>query len=159
MKGLVAVLVFMSVPLLLQSGQTTQTPVITVGFEHLAFNVADPRAVAKWYSDNLGMKIVKSGGAPSFNHFLSDTAGRMMFELYHTEQAKVLDFKQIEPDALHVAFEVSDVQAMTDKLLKVGATVAKEIRTSDAGDVVITLRDPWGLPIQFLKRSKPMLTR
>jgi hypothetical protein len=47
-------------------------------------------------------------------------------------EAKILDFKQIDPNSLHVAFETSDV--------------------------VITLRDPWSIPIQLLKRTNPMLS-
>jgi uncharacterized glyoxalase superfamily protein PhnB len=48
---------------------------------------------------------------------------------------------------------------MIDKLVKAGATVAKPLSGSDTGDSVVTLRDPWGLPIQLVKRAKPLLTR
>lgn len=137
MKGLGAVLVFTLIALLLQSGRPTQ-PAITVGFEHVAFNVADPAAVAKWYCDNMGMKMVKTGSTP----FISDAGGHMMFELYHKNEAKIVDYKQIDPNSFHVAFETNDVQALRDRLLKAGATVTKDLTKSSNGDVVVTLRDP-----------------
>ena len=151
MKGLGAILVFVSIPLLLQSGQPTQ-PAMTASFEHVAFNVADAAAVTKWYVDNMGMKVPKAG-------FVSDAAGRMMFEIYHKTDAKVMDLKQIDPNSFHIAFETSNIQPMIDKLVKAGATVAKPLSGSDTGDSVVTLRDPWGLPIQLVKRAKPLLTR
>jgi glyoxylase I family protein len=156
MKILGVALVLVSAAMLLQAGQPSQTqPAITAAFEHVAFNVADPQAVAKWYCDNMGMKIAKTGSSP----FVADVAGRMMFEFYHKAEVKILDCKQIDPNSFHVAFETSDVPALRDRLVKAGAKVTRDLATSSNGDVVITLRDPWGLPIQLLKRTQPLLTR
>ncbi|MBN1360836.1 MAG: MBL fold metallo-hydrolase [Sedimentisphaerales bacterium] len=126
-------------------------------FEHIAFNVQDPVAVAKWYCDYLGMKVVRSGPAPAFATFVSDAGGNMMFELYRNVDAPMPDQRRTDPNSFHVAFETDDVKATRDMLLGAGATVAKDIWSTDAGDVVIILRDPWGLPIQFLKRTERML--
>jgi len=156
MKGLGIALVLAASAMVLQSGQPSQTPPGPVAsFEHVAFNVADPQVVAKWYCDNMGMKIAKTGSAP----FVADAAGRMMFEFYHKNEAKVVDYRQIDPNSFHVAFETSDVQALRDKLVKAGAAVTKDLATSSNGDIVMTLRDPWGLPIQLLKRTQPLLQR
>jgi uncharacterized glyoxalase superfamily protein PhnB len=63
----------------------------------------------------------------------------------------------MNPLSLHIAFMVDDVKAITSKLIGAGATIAVDINTTPAGDELIILRDPWGVPIQFLKRAKPML--
>lgn len=130
-----------------------------VRFEHIALNVHDPRAMAKWYCDHLGMKVRRSGPAPTFGTFVSDAGGNMMFELYYNADAAIHDYRRTDPNSFHVAFETDDVKTTRDMLLGAGATVAKDIWNTDAGDVVVILRDPWGLPIQFLKRAQRMLDR
>jgi uncharacterized glyoxalase superfamily protein PhnB len=52
---------------------------------------------------------------------------------------------------------VDDVGAIRDKLQQAGATIAVDMETTPAGDQIIILRDPWALPIQFVKRAKAML--
>ncbi|HEX42806.1 MAG TPA: hypothetical protein ENN81_12220 [Phycisphaerales bacterium] len=42
-------------------------------------------------------------------------------------------------------------------LAAAGATVAKDIEETPAGDKMVILRDPWGVPIQFLTRVEPMV--
>jgi len=57
----------------------------------------------------------------------------------------------------HIAFMVDDVQATRDKLIAAGAKPDWEVETTGDGDVITTARDLWGIPIQLLKRAKPML--
>jgi glyoxylase I family protein len=128
-----------------------------IRLEHVAINVEDPAAMARWYRDNLGMKIVREGPAPANMRFISDSGGNMMLELYNNPPDEVPDYPAMNPLSLHIAFMVDDVKALTKKLIGAGATIAVEMNTTDAGDELIILRDPWGVPIQFLKRSKPML--
>jgi hypothetical protein len=42
-------------------------------------------------------------------------------------------------------------------LIKAGAKLAEDIKRTAVGDQILMLRDPWGQPIQFVKRAKPML--
>ena len=128
-----------------------------IRLEHVAINVEDPAAMARWYRDNLGMKIVREGPAPANMRFISDAGGNMMLELYNNPTDGVPDYPAMNPLTLHIAFMVDDVKAITRKLIGAGAMVAVEIKTTDAGDELIILRDPWGVPIQFLKRAEPML--
>jgi len=51
---------------------------------------------------------------------------------------------------------VDDVKSITRKLIAAGATIAVDVNTTPAGDELVILRDPWGVPIQFLKRTRPM---
>lgn len=129
-----------------------------IRLEHVAFNVADPVKTAQWYVDNLGMKIMREGPAPTNMRFISDSGGNMMIELYHTPQAAVPDYASIDPQTLHVAFMVADVDALRQKLLAARAVSAGEVTTTPAGDKLTFMRDPWGLPIQILHRADPMLS-
>jgi glyoxylase I family protein len=128
-----------------------------IRLEHVAINVEDPAAMAKWYSDNLGMKVVREGPPPANMRFISDSGGNMMLELYNNPPDQVPDYPSMDPLSLHIAFMVDDVKAIISKLTAAGATIAVDINTTPAGDELVILRDPWGVPIQFLKRARPML--
>ena len=129
-----------------------------IRLEHVAINVEDPAATAKWYCENLGMKVVRQGPPPVNMRFISDAGGNMMLELYHNPPDAVPDYASMDPLTLHIAFMVDDVKGTCRKLVAAGATIATEIIVTDSGDELAMLRDPWGVPIQFLKRAKPMLS-
>lgn len=129
-----------------------------IRLEHVAINVQDPVAMAKWYCENLGMKVVREGPAPANARFISDAGGNMMLEIYHNPPDAVPNYASMNPLSLHIAFMVDDVQALRQKLVAVGATIHEDVYATDSGDQIVMLRDPWGVPIQFLKRAKPMLS-
>jgi len=124
--------------------------------EHVAFNVAEPLAVAKWYIENFGMRTVRSGPPPVSAHFLVDAAGQSMVEIYCNTKAPVPDYRKIDPLVLHLAFAVDDVRAMRARLLKAGAMPEGEVTTTEGGDDLAMLRDPWGFAVQLVKRRVPM---
>ena len=128
-----------------------------IRLEHVAINVENPVGMAKWYCENLGMKIVREGPPPVNMRFISDAGGNMMLELYTNPPNAVPDYASMDPLTLHIAFMVEDVEGTCRKLVAAGATVASEMIVTDSGDKLAMLRDPWGVPIQFLKRAKPML--
>ena len=128
-----------------------------IRLEHVAINVEDPAAMAKWYCENLGMKIIRKGPSPVNMRFISDAGGNMMLELYNNPPDAVPDYRSMNPLSLHIAFMVDDVNAITRKLIAAGATIAVDVNTTPAGDELVILRDPWGVPIQFLNRAEPML--
>lgn len=129
-----------------------------IRLEHVAINVEDPVGMAKWYCDNLGMKIVRKGPPPVNMRFISDARGNMMLEVYHNPPDAVPDYASMDPLLLHIAFMVDDVKQTCQRLVAAGATVASDVSTTEGGDEIAMLRDPWGVPIQFVKRAEPMLS-
>jgi glyoxylase I family protein len=129
-----------------------------IRLEHVAINVENPVGMAKWYCDNLGMKIVRKGPPPINMHFISDAGANMMLEIYHNPPDAVPDYASRDPLMLHIAFMVDDVEGTCRKLIAAGGTFATEITVTDSGDKLAMLRDPWGIPIQVLKRADPMLS-
>ena len=89
--------------------------------------------------------------------FLADSAGNVMIELYNNPEIPVPDYTAMSPVALHLAFLVDDTASEKQRLLDAGATIAVETTTTAAGDELTMLRDPWGFPIQLVKRHQPML--
>jgi glyoxylase I family protein len=126
-----------------------------MNLEHFALQVPEPIAMAEWYVKNLGCKIARAGGEPSHGRFL--TVGSVLFEIYNDPKVSVPDYSKIETLHLHIAFKSENLKADRDRLVKAGARVAADIKTTDEGDEIMILRDPWNVPLQFVKRKDPMI--
>lgn len=126
--------------------------------EHIAINVDDPVAMAKWYCENLGMKIVRRGPAPVNAHFICDSQENVMLEIYLNPPDLVPDYASMNPLVFHIAFMVDDVAGFCRNLVAAGAEIVEDVTTTPQGDEFAILRDPWGVPIQFVRRAKPMLS-
>jgi catechol 2,3-dioxygenase-like lactoylglutathione lyase family enzyme len=124
--------------------------------EHIALNVADPVALSDWYVRHLGMRIIRQVDIGPMTRFLADGAGRTVLEIYH-QDAPVPDYQAMHHMVLHVAFKVADLQAERKRLLAAGATPATDVTTSDNGDQMTFLRDPWGVTIQLVRRGTPLI--
>jgi len=125
--------------------------------EHLGLNVEDPVAMADWYVAHLGMRVVLAKDEPLPVRFLADSAGHVMIEVYHNQAADVPDYSLVNPLVLHLAFSSENVPRDYLRLLAAGATTATEPATLATGDQIAILRDPWGFPVQLVKRRQPMI--
>jgi predicted enzyme related to lactoylglutathione lyase len=123
-----------------------------VRFEHLAINVENPKAVADWYVQYLGLTIVS---ASKKMIFVRDAGSHFMFELYNKPEAKG-SFSSLSHASAHVAFAVDDADALSKKMVEGGAKILKTF-TNPVGDTVINMRDPWGNMLQIIHRVKPKL--
>jgi catechol 2,3-dioxygenase-like lactoylglutathione lyase family enzyme len=128
-----------------------------VKIEHVAYQVQDPAAFARWYVAHLGLTIKRVQPDPPFGHFLADDGDAVMLEVYNNPTVAVPDYASINPFVLHVAFTVPDVAGTRERLIAAGATPEGDVQVSPAGDHLAMLRDPWGLPIQLVRRATPML--
>ncbi|HUT21296.1 MAG TPA: VOC family protein [Anaerolineae bacterium] len=125
--------------------------------EHIAFNVKDPAAVAAWYRDHVGMSIERELGGPAKTTFLAAATGHVLLEIYNNPPDRVPNYAEMDPLLFHIAFECHDVEGESRRLLAAGATVAAGLTVTPSGDRLMMLRDPWGLAIQLVQRSSPML--
>jgi catechol 2,3-dioxygenase-like lactoylglutathione lyase family enzyme len=128
-----------------------------VKIEHFALQVPDPVAMAEWYVKHLGFSIARKGGEPSHARFVADTSGSVMLEIYRNPAAEVPDYNRADPLLMHVAYISSDPAADRDRLVQAGAVTVDDLTTTPVGDAIVMLRDPWGVPIQLVRRAKPML--
>jgi glyoxylase I family protein len=128
-----------------------------MNIEHLAFNVPDPVAMASWYGKHFRMRVVRQVDGGPNTRFLADAAGRVVLELYHQTKAPIPDYGAMDPFVFHIAFLADDVAAERQRLLAAGAASAGEVTTTDTGDIITFLRDPWGITIQLVKRAKALM--
>jgi glyoxylase I family protein len=127
-----------------------------MNIEHIALNVADPVAAAKWYTQHLGMRVVRRPPGDTQTHFIADEQGRVVLELYHQTKAPVPDYFAMDPMVLHIAFVVDDMAAERTRLLRAGAKAVGDVAATDNGDQLAMLRDPWGVAVQLVKRATPL---
>lgn len=125
--------------------------------EHIAFNVPEPAAAATWYVAQFSMRVVRSQTVNPFGHFVVDDAGRSLLEFYNNPGDAVPDLRAVHPLRHHIAFVTDDIAATWARLIAAGAQAVDEIVTTPAGDRLVFLRDPWGLPLQLVQRAKPLL--
>jgi glyoxylase I family protein len=130
---------------------------VAMHLEHLGLNHPDPVAAATWYCQNLGMTVSRQFGPPQHGRFLADTRGKMMLEFYHNTEVGIPDYAGLAPFSFHIAFHVSDVPVLRERLLKAGATPEGEVNTNGDGDKITIVRDPWGICLQFVQRQQPMV--
>ena len=128
-----------------------------MNIEHLGLNVPDPAAMGDWYAEHLGMDVKLSQDAPVPVRFLADSDGDVMVEIYRNPAAPVPDYGATDPLALHLAFESENVAADYARLLAAGGTEHTPPSILETGDHLAILRDPWGVPVQLVRRARPML--
>jgi catechol 2,3-dioxygenase-like lactoylglutathione lyase family enzyme len=124
--------------------------------EHFAVQVADPVAMAAWYVQHLGMTVQRAQDAEPFAHFIADDSGKVMIEIYRNPKVAVPDHAAADPLLLHLAFVSDNPDADAKRIEAAGASLVERIDKGD-GDLVIMMRDPWGLAIQFCRRAEPMV--
>ena len=125
--------------------------------EHVALNVPDVRAMAAWYVEHLGMRVTSAGDSPPHATFVADSAGRSMLELYTWEDPAPPQWSARDRYQVHLAFLTDDLEADRDRLVAAGAAVDGEPVHNPAGDVLLFLRDPWGVAFQIVLRAAPLL--
>lgn len=124
--------------------------------EHFAMNVEEPLAMADWYVEHLGFKIVKQDRKSPYMTFLADDSGGVMIEIYQNPADQVPDYHNRDPLIMHLALVSEDPGADKKRLTKAGAEELSDEILED-GSRLVMLRDPWGLAIQLCKRANPML--
>jgi len=125
--------------------------------EHIAFNVSDPAALAALSVANFDMKLVRAFDEPPYLHFLSDSAGKSLIEIYSNPLGDILNYGDHHAVTFHLAFAVDDMEAERRRLVVAGATLDGDIDHRDNGDKLAFLRDPWGCPIQLVQRVNRMI--
>jgi glyoxylase I family protein len=125
--------------------------------EHFALNVSDPVAMAMWYVEHLRLTTVRQLEDAPYTHFLADSSGTIMLEIYNNPPDQVPLYAEMDPLLLHVAFVSEDPESDKVALLSAGANLVEELHFED-GSHLVMLRDPWGLAIQLCKRAVPMLS-
>lgn len=123
--------------------------------EHLAFNVADPVAMAAWYCNHCGLRVVQHFPERAQTHFLADDSATVI-EIYCNPVDDIPDYAATHPLQFHLALQSEDAEADVRRLEAAGATVVEDLKLED-GSHLVMMRDPWGLALQVCQRSQALL--
>ncbi len=125
--------------------------------EHIALNVAEPVAMAKWYVQHCGFQVRRSMDVAPFTCFICDSTGQVLVELYDRKDKTQWTRDTFdEPLLFHLALISEDLIADTDRLCAAGAIMIERTIESD-GFGLVMLRDPFGMPLQLCRRRQSMV--
>lgn len=124
--------------------------------EHVAINVPNAKAVAQWFVDNMGMRMVVQNDVAPYMHFVADEAGSML-EIYSNSEAPMPDYANMHPQNLHLAFASSDIEADSARLIAAGAKPFGAIAVTPQGHKLAFFHGPDSVPVQLVQRSAPLL--
>src|ERR1051325_6110190 len=110
-------------------------------FEHVGFNVKEPGEMARWWMKHLDLQLIRTHGAPTHAHFLAGDDGKTMVEIYNNPKAPGRNYSSLSALVLHVAFPVSNIREVRERLVKVGAKADGETTVNDEGDELAMVRD------------------
>ena len=113
--------------------------------------------MGRTYVTHMKLSVTREAGAPTHQRFLSDDSGAIMIEFYRNPRVAVPDYASMDPLLLHIAFVSETPAADRDRLVQGGAKVVEDLTTAPNGDGLVMLRDPWGVALQLVKRTAPML--
>lgn len=124
--------------------------------EHIALNVEEPVLMARWYVEHLGLTVKRRMVDSPFAHFLAGDDDRVMLEIYGNKNATVPDYRNADPAIFHIAFWSDNVETDCRRLQSAGAQVVADAHQIN-DDTFAMLRDPWGIPLQLVKRGTKMI--
>jgi uncharacterized glyoxalase superfamily protein PhnB len=80
-----------------------------------------------------------------------------VLEIYNNAAAPVPDYPAQSPLVLHIAFLSENLAEDSARLVAAGATLVESPAETPSGDTLAMLRDPWGIPLQLVRRAKPLV--
>lgn len=125
---------------------------IMLRLDHIALQHPQPEAASAWLCLHFGLRVHRVSTSASRARFLRCPGTGVMLEIYRQPEIVVPDYSAMPPAVLHLAFYADDIVAETARLLAAGAGSAGAPGRNSAGDEFMMLRDPWGVPIQLVRR-------
>jgi glyoxylase I family protein len=125
--------------------------------EHIGLSVPEPLKMAAWYQTHLGFSIrTQAGDDGDGVAFITAQDQQIMLELFRLPEVPQPDYRSWQPLQLHIALTSADPDADCSRLQIAGAEYVEHCARKMPGDVLILMRDPWGLVIQLVKRGPKM---
>lgn len=125
-------------------------------FLHTMLRVGDLPASIKFYTDILGMKLLRQKDYPAGEFTLAflgygDESDHTVLELTYNWGVSEYD---LGSGYGHIALEVDDVYEATDRIKAQGGKILREAGPMNAGTTIIAfIADPDGYPIELIGRK------
>ena len=125
------------------------------GCDHVAIAAEDPRALARWYCDALGLRVLFDNGQEPPTCLVGGDSGGMIEIMPHRGQPRS-QREFYAPGISHVALTVGDFEAASARLREMGVTLADPVPAAGGGRIA-NFADPEGNAIQIIARTREIL--
>ena len=129
------------------------------GMHHGAVTVSDMEKSVAWYQENLGF-VTKDEFRNDEMHIVLLQAGEARLELFVLKEGKVLpDYRKSLLTDLgtvgtkHLAFQVTNIEKMVDKLKEKGVEIESEVDTAAFGGKYAFIKDTDGNLIELFEAN------
>jgi lactoylglutathione lyase len=139
-------------------------PALAVGFRrlhdpgmvkkllHTRMRVNDLERTVKFYEEVLGLKVGRRHTSPRGAQlaFIRTPNSDEEIELCQLPDSPPV---QVQPDLMHLAFEVDDIAAFAARIAKLGYTLSDGPTRSGSGSVIAFVDAPEGYEIELIQRG------
>ncbi len=122
--------------------------------EHFAIYAEDTAALADWYCETFGMKVVFRNEQQPPTIFVADEKGMCIEMIGRRPRAQPIDFS----DVFHFAFLVDDFDAAAAELKAKGVALEDELSFEGGTVRICYFSDPAGNRLQIVHRDQPLPT-
>ncbi len=120
---------------------------------HTRMRVNDLAKTVKFYQEALGLKLSRQHTSPRGAQlaFLQTPNSDEEIEICQLPNSPAV---QVQPDLMHLAFEVDDLAAFAAQLAKKGFALSDGPTTTGSGSVIAFIDAPEGYEIELIQRAK-----
>jgi lactoylglutathione lyase len=120
---------------------------------HTRMRVNDLGRSVKFYQEALGLKLTRQHTSPRGAQlaFLQTPNSDEEIELCQLPNSPAV---QVQPDLMHLAFEVDDLAAFAAQLAKKGYPLSDGPRPTGSGSVIAFIDAPEGYEVELIQRAK-----
>jgi len=121
-------------------------------FLHTRMRVNDLERTVKFYEDALGLKVTSRRVSPRGAQvaFLAMPGTDADLEICQLPNSPAV---QVQPDLMHLAFEVDDLAAFTAELARKGYALSDGPTRTSSGAVLAFIDAPEGYEIEFIQKN------
>jgi lactoylglutathione lyase len=119
---------------------------------HTRMRVNDLERTVKFYEDALGLKVGRRHTSPRGAQlvFIRTPNSDEEIELCHLPNSPTV---QVQPDLMHLAFEVEDMAAFTARLAKKGYKLSDGPTRTGSGSIIAFIDAPEGYEVELIQRG------
>ena len=126
------------------------------GIEHIGIAASDTTALANWYCETLGFRIVSRSDDTPPSYFVAAPNGTML-EIISAEGAPRTEHDPRDPGIRHICIGVEDFEETVAELEQKGVTFTGAVIDLPGGGNVLFFTDPEGNLLHLVHRPEPLV--
>lgn len=121
---------------------------------HTRMRVNDLERTVKFYEDALGLKVSRRHTSPRGAQLAFVVTPNSDEEIEICQMPPGAPSVQVQPDLMHLAFEVDDLAAFEAELKKKGYALSDGPTKTSSGSVIAFIDAPEGYEVELIQRAK-----